>query len=66
MSDFIAMDGHGFYVWGSYIVSLGVIITLGVARHRRLAMLRMKDASAPDVSAKNKDTQTDRSGKSEE
>jgi heme exporter protein D len=40
MSEFLAMGGYGFYVWGSYVVTLAVIVVevIGVrARHRRAA-----------------------------
>ena len=37
MSDFLAMGGHGFYVWGSYAVTTLVIVVeiLAVSARRR-------------------------------
>jgi heme exporter protein D len=37
VSDFLAMGGYGFYVWGSYLVTAAIIaveIGLLVSRHR--------------------------------
>jgi heme exporter protein D len=37
VSDFLAMGGYGFYVWGSYLVTAAIIaveIFLLVSRHR--------------------------------
>ncbi len=39
LSDFIAMDGYGLYIWGSYGVTLAFMLAepLLVARRRRQA-----------------------------
>lgn len=37
VSDFLAMGGYGFYVWGSYLVTalvIGLEATSLIARHR--------------------------------
>ena len=39
LSDFIAMGGHGFYVWSSYAVTLLLLLTLtivSVTKHKSL------------------------------
>jgi heme exporter protein D len=40
-NDFIAMGGYGFYVWGSYLVTAGLVagelIVLGQRRRRAAA-----------------------------
>jgi len=41
-NDFVAMGGYGFYVWGSYFVTLGfmgVELVVLVQRRRRAAAL---------------------------
>ncbi len=48
-SEFFAMNGYGFYVWGSYGVALIIFITeISLVRHKRkitLQQLRlMRDA----------------------
>lgn len=49
MSDFFAMNGYGFYIWGSYGLALLVfIVEIMMVRHKRkitLQQLRlMRDA----------------------
>ncbi len=42
VSDFAAMGGYGFYVWGSYFVTLGLMgveLAVLVQRRRRAAAL---------------------------
>ena len=40
-ADFFAMNGYGFYVWGSYGVALLVfIVETAMVRHRRTLVLR--------------------------
>jgi len=40
-SEFFAMNGYGFYVWGSYGVALLVfIVEILMVRHRRTLALR--------------------------
>jgi heme exporter protein D len=49
MSDFLAMGGHGFYVWGAYVVTAIVIVAEVLAlRARRRAAIETAQASAPD------------------
>ncbi len=41
-NDFVAMGGYGFYVWGSYFVTLalmGIELVVLVQRRRRAAAL---------------------------
>ncbi len=41
MSEFFAMNGYGFYVWGSYGVALLVfVVETAMVRHRRKLALR--------------------------
>ncbi|MBI3903298.1 MAG: heme exporter protein CcmD [Nitrosomonadales bacterium] len=49
MSDFFAMNGYGFYIWGSYGLALLIaIVETAMVRHKRkitLQQLRlMRDA----------------------
>ncbi len=40
-ADFFAMNGYGFYVWGSYGVALLVfVVEILMVRHRRQLALR--------------------------
>jgi heme exporter protein D len=40
-SEFFAMNGYGFYVWGSYGVALLVFaVEIAMVRHRRKLALR--------------------------
>ena len=40
-SEFFAMNGYGFYVWGSYGVALLVFaVEIAMVRHRRTLALR--------------------------
>ncbi len=49
MSDFLAMGGHGFYVWGAYVVTAIVIVAEVLAlRARRRAAIETAQASTPD------------------
>ena len=46
-SEFFAMGGYGFFVWGSYLVALALMLVepwLAVRRHRRA--LRQAQAEA--------------------
>ncbi len=49
--NFLAMGGYAFYVWGSYLVTLGLVfaeIVLLVLRKRSaLARLRLRGTAAP-------------------
>ena len=44
--NFLAMGGYAFYVWGSYLVTLGLIlgemVLLGLRRGNALARLRAR------------------------
>ena len=42
MSEFLAMGGHGAYVWGAYGLSLAVLVAVGA--WPLLAMRRMVNA----------------------
>ncbi len=36
LSEFLAMGGRGFYVWGSYVVTMVfIVIEILMVRHRR-------------------------------
>ena len=40
LAEFLAMGGYALYVWGAYIVTLGLIVLevmMLLARHRRAA-----------------------------
>ncbi len=40
-SEFFAMKGYGFYVWGSYGVTLLIfVVEIALVRHRRVITLR--------------------------
>jgi len=43
--NFLAMGGYAFYVWGSYLVTLGLVIAeialLALRKRRALARLRL-------------------------
>jgi len=40
-SDFFAMGGYGFYVWGSYALALVFVVgEVWLLRHRRRTLLR--------------------------
>jgi heme exporter protein D len=40
MSEFLAMGGYGFYVWGAYgVAALAIVVELLALRARRLAAL---------------------------
>jgi heme exporter protein D len=42
-SDFVAMGGYGFYVWGSYLVTFA-LIAFEIAAVRRRARVAVADA----------------------
>lgn len=46
LENFLAMGGYAFYVWGSYLVTLGLItaemLLLGLRRRNALARLRAR------------------------
>jgi heme exporter protein D len=48
--DFLAMGGYAFYVWGSYLVTLVLVIAeivlLGLRKRSALARLRVHGTSA--------------------
>jgi len=47
--NFLAMGGYGFYVWGSYLVTLGLILAeialLGLRRRTALERLRARSTT---------------------
>jgi heme exporter protein D len=46
MSDFVAMGGYGFYVWGSYLVTALLIVIEAVAVCARFKASRRAAADA--------------------
>jgi len=46
MSDFVAMGGYGFYVWGSYLVTALLIVIEAVAVRARFKASRRNAADA--------------------
>jgi heme exporter protein D len=46
---FLAMGGHGFYVWGSYVVTFVVLAieVVWVRRARREATQQLQSAAGP-------------------
>ena len=52
MSEFLAMGGYAFYVWGSYgVTALVLVIETIAVRSRRRATLEEARLSAPDEPA---------------
>ena len=49
-SEFFAMGGYAFYIWGSYLVTLGLVIAeivmLALRKRRALARLRLRGPAA--------------------
>ncbi len=49
MSEFLAMGGYAFYVWGSYgVAALAVVIKVVSVRARRRAAARLAAAARPE------------------
>ena len=48
LDNFLAMGGFGLYVWGSYAVTLALMITEIVLLSRRNRLLRSRRAGAPE------------------
>ena len=52
LDNFLAMGGYAFYVWGSYLVTLGLVIAeialLALRRRSALARLRLRAAAQGD------------------
>ena len=48
--NFLAMGGYAFYVWGSYLVTLGLVIAeivlLALRKRSALAQLRLRGTAA--------------------
>ena len=48
--NFLAMGGYAFYVWGSYLVTLGLVIAeivlLALRKRSALARLRLRGTAA--------------------
>ena len=53
MSEFFAMGGYGFYVWGSYAITVAVIVAeiLAVRARRRRARDEARVATPDALSA---------------
>ena len=50
MSDFLAMGGYGFYVWGAYgIAALVIVVVVLAVRGRRKAALEEARLSMPET-----------------
>ena len=50
MSEFLAMGGYGFYVWGAYLVTVLVIVAELVAlRSRRRAAEALASGTRPET-----------------
>ena len=49
LSDFLAMGGYGFYVWGAYLVTAAVFVAEVIAVRTRLRNARRvaEDSSEP-------------------
>jgi heme exporter protein D len=49
LENFLAMGGYGHYVWGSYLVTLGLIIAetmlLGLRKRNALGRLRARSTT---------------------
>ncbi|MFO1316581.1 MAG: heme exporter protein CcmD [Burkholderiales bacterium] len=49
MSEFLAMGGYGFYVWGSYgVAALAIVVEIISVRARRRAAARLVAATRPE------------------
>ena len=50
LENFLAMGGYAFYVWGSYLVTLGLliaeIVVLALRKRSALARLRLHGTAA--------------------
>ena len=50
LDNFLAMGGYAFYVWGSYLVTLGLVLAemvlLALRKRSALARLRLHGAAA--------------------
>ena len=50
LEDFLAMGGYAFYVWGSYLVTLGLVIAeivlLALRKRSAVARLRLHGTAA--------------------
>jgi len=50
LDNFLAMGGYAFYVWGSYLVTLGLvlaeIVLLALRKRSALARLRLHGSAA--------------------
>jgi heme exporter protein D len=55
-SDFLAMGGYGFYVWGSFgaTVLIMAIEPIVVARNRKTTIARLKRQLRADARAENR------------
>jgi len=49
LTDFFAMGGYGFYVWGAYLVTAAlIVIEIAAVRARLRNARRMADAGADE------------------
>ncbi len=57
-SEFVAMGGYGFYVWGSFgaTVLIMTIEPIVVARNRKNTIARLKRQLRADTRAENRNT----------
>ena len=57
-SDFLAMCGYGFYVWGSFgaTVLIMAVEPIMVARNRKTTIARLKRQMRADTRAENRNT----------
>ena len=50
--NFLAMGGYAFYVWGSYLVTLGLIVAeivlLGLRKSNALLRIRVRGTTGQD------------------
>jgi heme exporter protein D len=57
-SDFLAMGGYGFYVWGSFglTVLIMTVEPIMVTRHRKTTIARLKRQMRAETRAENRNT----------
>ena len=57
-SDFLAMGGYGFYVWGSFGATILIMAVepIMVARNRKTTITRLKRQMRAETRAENRNT----------
>ena len=57
-SDFLAMGGYGFYVWGSFGATILIMAVepIMVGRNRKTTIARLKRQMRADTRAENRNT----------